>query len=70
MNKAYRVLLLLSFIFTISGATSCDGDGECLSHGENCSGSYIDANYGGNRPPCCNGGDSCQGSASGYLTCN
>ncbi len=72
MNKTYRVFLLLSFMFTVSGATSCgSGDGECLSHGENCSGSYIDDNYGGKRPPCCNGQDQCQESPSGYyLTCN
>lgn len=70
MNKTYKVFLLLSFIFTVSGVTSCGGgDGECLSHGENCSSSYIDENYGGKRPSCCKSGDSCQSSGY-YLTCN
>ena len=71
MNKIHRVLLLLAFIFAVSGVTSCGGgDGECLSHGENCSSSYIEENYGGDRPRCCNGQDQCQSSPSGYLTCN
>ena len=66
----HKIMLPVVFgLFSILGLAGCEG--ECLSHGENCSQSYIDANYGGVRPPCCNAGDYCQTSPSGYyLTCN
>lgn len=64
-------LLLVSFFIVCQSMLASCSDEECLAHGENCSQSYIDANYGGNRPGCCNSGDICQTSYSGYyLTCN
>jgi len=68
MSKSILSSILLGF--TLILLTACEKDDECLSHGENCSSSYIDANYNGNRPPCCNSDDVCQQSPSGYLTCN
>lgn len=75
MNTKKKVLVIVSLgflsvlgVMTMLGLSGCDG-GECLAHGENCSSEYIDANYGGVRPPCCNSGDFCQSSGA-YLTCN
>jgi len=68
MSKYIMSSILLGFsLFFLSG---CEKEEQCLAHGENCSSSYIDANYGGNRPPCCNSSDQCQTSPGGYLTCN
>lgn len=71
MNRKFFLICIFSY-FLCLGLTACsdDDEGECLAHGENCSQSYIDENYGGNRPPCCNSDDVCQESPSGYLTCN
>ncbi len=66
-SRGFSLALFLSIPFLLAG---CFDDDECLAHGENCSQSYIDANYGGDRPPCCNSGDVCQSSFSGFLTCN
>ena len=72
MNNIRYCMFVIFGLFFIFGLAACDTDnGECLSHGENCAQSYIDANYGGKRPPCCNSDDACQSSPSGYyLTCN
>ena len=46
--------------------------GECLSHGENCSSSYIQSEYGVSSLGCCTSGDVCQKmySYSTQVTCN
>ncbi len=64
-------MYLLMGLLILLGISGCSDDDECLAHGENCSSTYIDNEYGGERPPCCNSGDSCSSSPSGsYLTCN
>jgi len=68
-NMKRAVVITLFGMFSLVGLAGCN-EGVCLSHGENCAQSYIDANYGGVRPPCCSSSDQCQSSYSGYLTCN
>ena len=68
--KLFLTTVIFASSLLILSACFHDEDEECLANGENCSSSYIDANYGGNRPPCCNSGDVCQESPNGFLTCN
>lgn len=68
MGKCMFSVIILGV--SLISLSACEKDEECLAHGENCSSSYIDSNYNGKRPPCCNSGDVCQSSPSGYLTCN
>lgn len=81
MNKNYRKIMFLAFGVSLFGLAGCPStvDGivneitsECLSHGENCSSSYISENYGVSSLSCCTSGDVCQKqfSSSTVLTCN
>ena len=81
MNKYYRKIMLLvlgAFSLGLVACTSAIDDvvnavtGECLSHGENCSSSYIQSEYGVNSLGCCVSGDVCQNqfSYSTVPTCN
>jgi hypothetical protein len=63
-------LFVAALIFVSIFISGCD-EGECLVYGENCSGSYIEANYPGQDIGCCPG-TVCERmfAHSTVLTCN
>ncbi len=62
---------LSALLFSVAialGLSSCGGDDKCLSDGENCSQSYLNAN-GLQGYTCCNGQTCREGTISGVLIC-
>ena len=81
MNINYRKIMFLVLGVSSLGLVACTSaiddvvngiTGECLSHGENCSTSYIQSEYGVSSLSCCTSGDVCQKqfSYSTQVTCN